>query len=82
MQENQPITVELIDQALHQVCIKGGYCTKLTGEALLKKYQNNITAENFATAVLSAEGLHTRYSDGREHIEQVFLKCVEFYYKE
>jgi len=44
LEENKPITAELIDQALFQACLKGGYCTKLTGQALLKKYQNNVTA--------------------------------------
>lgn len=81
MQENQPIAEGLIDQALYQVCVKGGYCTKLTGKALLKKYQNNVTADKFATAVHFAEGLNTKYSDGRELIEQVFLKCTEIYCK-
>ena len=76
MEENKPITAELIDQALFQACVKGGYCTKLTGQALLKKYQNNVTAEHFATSVLFAEGLNTKYDEGRECLEEIFLNVV------
>ena len=77
MKSEFQITAQIINQALADVCKKGGYCTYLDGESLLKKYQNNVTAEHFATAVLFAEGLNTKYSNGRGLIEKVFSECVE-----
>ena len=77
MKDDFQITAEVINQALADVCKRGGYCTYLDGESLLKKYQNNVTAEHFATSVLFAEGLNTKYASGRGLIEKVFLECVE-----
>ena len=71
------VTADIINEALAQACAKGGFCTYLDGKSLLKKYQNNVTPEHFATAVLYAEGLETKYSSHRKHLENIFIKCIE-----
>jgi len=63
-----------IDKALQEAGSKGGFCTRLTGDALLKKYGRSLSAKTFADAVLYAEGLSVKYSDHRNYLEKIFSK--------
>jgi len=61
-----------LDRALEEVCVKGGFCTNLTGHSLLRKYES-ITAADFASSVLYAEGMGG-HSNHRKYLENTFRK--------
>jgi hypothetical protein len=66
-----------IDHALYQACVGSGFCTRLDGHSLLKKYGNQITAADFAISVLYSEGMNTESPDHRGYLEKIFNRWVE-----
>ena len=69
-------TVEMIDRALAEACTKIGFCTQLSGDSLLKKYNGKMTAHDFAASVHYAEGLNFEYSRHTKQLEAIFRKFV------
>ncbi len=69
-------TAEQIDRALHEACVKKGFCTRLDGASLIKKYNGKMTAYDFAASVHFAEGLDFKYSKHKKSLEAIFEKFV------
>ena len=69
-------TSEMIDRALAEACVKIGFCTRLSGFSLLKKYNGKMTAHDFAASLHYAEGLSFEYSRHTEKLEAIFRKYV------
>jgi len=71
------MTEEEIERALWEACVESGFCSNtLTGKNLLEKYNGKLTAADFATSVIYAEGMEPRYSMHRPFLESVFRKYV------
>ena len=69
-------TAEKIDRALAAACAKRGFCTTLSGDSLLKKYNGKITPHDFAASLHYAEGLNFEYSRHTKVLEAIFRKYV------
>jgi len=67
---------EMIDQALHEACVRMGFCTRLSGFSLLKKYNGKMTAHDFAASLHYAEGLSFEFSRHTKQLEAIFRKFV------
>ena len=69
-------SVEMIDRALSEACLKMGFCTTHNGPSLLKKYKGKMPPSDFAASVHYAEGLEFKYSQHRKPLEEIFNKFV------
>jgi hypothetical protein len=59
---------------LERLCADNGYCNRLTVEDLLKD-SPTLSAEAFASAVLTAEGLSVEYnSEQRRYLKRLFVE--------
>jgi hypothetical protein len=70
-------TAEMIDRALAEACARMGFCTRLSGVSLLKKYNGKMTAHDFAASLHYAEGLNFEYSKHTKQLEAIFRKFVK-----
>jgi len=64
----------MIDSALEEACVKLGFCTRLDGASLIKKYHGKMSARDFAASVHFAEGMEFKYSRHTKSLEQIFDK--------
>jgi hypothetical protein len=67
-------TVKMIDAALAEACVRLGFCTRLDGTSLMKKYSGKMTARDFAASVHFAEGMEFKSSKHTKSLEQIFEK--------
>lgn len=67
-------TAEKIDAALAEACVKLGFCTRLNGSSLIKKYNGKMSANDFAASVHYAEGMELKYSRHTKSLMEIFEK--------
>lgn len=63
----------LLDFLLEEVCTRWGFCSRLTADDLLRGCEA-LSARDFATAVLWAEGMRVELEPAwRRQIEELFI---------
>jgi len=71
------INADVIDKALAETCERLGFCTRLDGRSLVKKYNGKMRPSDFSASVMFAEGLYDKDSIHVKGLENIFSKHVK-----
>jgi len=71
--QNEMLAIEQLQLLIHDLCVDWGFCNDLSAQELVKK-SNEISADQFAEAVLWAENMIPDYNqEWRRRIKRRFV---------